>query len=215
VIVIAGRFGIAAILLCAAAFKFRDRAAFALTLVQVGIVRSSRAPALAIVVSTIEAALGAWLAIGLAPTPAFTFTALLFGSFALVIATAMKRGTRVPCNCFGAHGHDEISATSLTRASVLDAWSLLLAGLSDAAAPSLNAAMYASGLTLAAGIFTLALIADAVGTAFQAFRTLPVHTRVGGSRLSFREEPLAPSFGHESFEPVHRSNGGATWNQSG
>ena len=125
------RFAVAAVLVVAALAKARDFGAFRRTVDALTPWRQG-ATATAGAVVAAEATLAALLASGLLANGVAAATLVLFLGFAALSFWAVRRGLRVPCNCFGPGdrelGKDSLATSLLLAGATLAYWALLRRG---------------------------------------------------------------------------------------
>src|SRR5579875_97483 len=99
---LAGRWILALMLLCAGVAKLIDRARFAEAVANYAIVPSARVVAVAAALPIVETVLGIALALGLVPMISAACAGALLCGFALAMALNLARGRRGDCGCGGA-----------------------------------------------------------------------------------------------------------------
>jgi hypothetical protein len=137
--------------------KVRSRAAFAEfagSLGDIGWLRGRLQAVASAAIAVAEAAVVTLLLVPAAVSWGFGASTLLLAAFTLTTASAVARGDRVRCRCFGA-GHGQIGPAQLVRNVVLIA--LSAAGL--ALAPASHRGPGAAALVLAVGLALLAGLA--------------------------------------------------------
>jgi hypothetical protein len=155
-IAVLGRVLLAVTLAVAALGKLRGRAAFAGTLQELGWRSESRRRAAAVALPAAE--LGAAVLLAAPPTVIWGYAAALALLLAMTTAaaTAVKRGRRPPCRCFG-RGEERIGGGTLIRNGVL-----MLAGTAGLAGALASAGHPASPaaevLGAGVGLFAATLI---------------------------------------------------------
>jgi hypothetical protein len=177
------------LLLAAAAAKARDLPAFREGLSGYGI-RGRLAGPVAFLVPAVEAVLGVLLVTGRFVVAAAAASAALFGVFSGVQLRTFRRGSRVPCHCFGETPLETVSWATVARSVLLVLLSVLVLlaprhGLPDASSVAALAPIALAG-AVALRAFTVIPI---VVQTFRAKATLaPTPTR--GGRVSFRDHGL-------------------------
>jgi hypothetical protein len=106
--------------------KLRDPAGFAHGVARYGILPSRILGLVAAVIIAAELLVALAFATGLGLTWAGLGATVLLLSFAFGIAVNLRRGTRLPCMCFGSRSEDLVSGWSLIRIGLLSAGVVLV-----------------------------------------------------------------------------------------
>jgi uncharacterized membrane protein YphA (DoxX/SURF4 family) len=153
---------VAAVFLVAGVAKLSDRPSTAATFTALGV---PAAHPLATAVPLAEIVLGAGLVV--APRPAAVGGLVLLAAFTVVVVTALRRGVRVGCGCFGTARRQPISFVEVARNAML-AVATAVALLAPAPRwPGLAAVVAVTGATAAAAVVLALLeVKRANGTVF-------------------------------------------------
>lgn len=144
----------------------------------------------AVAVTAAELTAGAALLVGVWTRYAAVAAGLLFTVFAASILTALARGIRTPCSCFGASQEETTSVATLVRAVLLAAGAGILVVIGTTHAVPVMPAGIVPGVV--AGL-CVAVLLRLIGLAPQIWTYLteqPVIAPARGHRVSLRALPL-------------------------
>jgi hypothetical protein len=147
---LAARWILAVMLLCAGVAKLADRQRFAEAIARYSIVPSAHLAAVAAVLPVVEALVGVALALGFVPMISASCAGVLLFGFALAVAVNLVRGRRFDCGCGGALGGEigwRLVARNAGLAAVAAAVAVGPAGLAVS-----TGALAGGGSRLSAGV---------------------------------------------------------------
>lgn len=179
------------VLVWAAFAKLMTASAFAETITRLKLLPASTTMFVARGIIVVELVIGASLLFSVSPRAAAITAALLFAVFAGVIGVAVWRRLPISCNCFGV-GADEMSITTLLRATALAAVSIIVATAGGAALPMEDRAFGIGSIVIVVGLCVITRLAREIGPTWRALR-IPAHTSatmLEHRRVRYRDFPL-------------------------
>ncbi len=166
VLLLLGRLALALLLLRAAVHKLRDVAAFRAAVAAYALLPRAGVGPVAVVLIAVELALGAALLRGgIVTLPGALGAAMLVAVYTTAIAVNLLRGRRhIDCGCTGAAGRQRLSGHLVLRNGGIVFAALALAALADMAPGQARPLTWVDGVTVVAGLGTLALLYAATET---------------------------------------------------
>ncbi len=166
VLLLLGRLALAFLLLWAAVHKLRDIAGFRAAVADYALLPRAAVDPAAVLLIAVELTLGAALLRGGVVTfPAALGTAMLVAVYTAAVAVNLLRGRRhIDCGCTGAAGRQRLSGYLVLRNGGIVFAALALAVLANMAPGQARPWSWVDGVTVVAGLSTLALLYTATDT---------------------------------------------------